>query len=272
MAAPKRGWTQKELDYIKKLLVEDGISYQNIADMFGVNRSAIRGLNRKYKWVDPRPPTRGWTQEELDYIKKLIEEGKSFRSIAKIFGVISNTITALNRKYKWRDFDKERDNRDEKILELYLLPEDGGRGLTKTEVQKRLRVSKPTIDEALRRFGFEDKIRGQSEENVRRWSNPEEREKQRSRITQFYENHPEAAAIHSQRMIEWWDQFGTERGERLKNRLLFSPSRQQAINILSSFVSSVRESNPQKASAIYNNYIKIINNHTFPDEVQPQPV
>jgi len=54
----------------------------------------------------------------------------------------------------------------------------------------------------------------------------------------------------------------------LTGQLLSYPTRGQAVTYLNAFIFRIREENPQRAGAIYNKYMSIINDHTFPDEVQ----
>ena len=49
-----------------------------------------------------------WTDDQIETIKKLVNEGKSFSEIARMFNVHKKSISILNDKYKWRDLKQDR--------------------------------------------------------------------------------------------------------------------------------------------------------------------
>lgn len=220
---------------------------------------------RQFKIAMPTPIQ--FSDEELQRIGKMLQEGKSFRNIGRIYNVAQKVIMRLNDKYRWRDLEKERRERDDKILNLYLLPPKG-KGLTAKEISRQTGIRLPSIKNTLKRLGLGDQIRSVSDENKRRWQDPEERAKQSIRTRQFFESNPKAGKDHSIRMLEWWKQFESEEGGKFENRLLSYPTRQRAINHLRGFMGREFGTDPQKANAVYGKYIQIINNHTYPDEIQ----
>jgi hypothetical protein len=206
---------------------------------------------------------REWSEEDLQTMKKLIEKGKSFRDIAIFFNTVHSTISQLNDKYQWRDIKSEKMKKNKMIADLYLLPPDG-KGLLGNEIKEQYGFDAATIFRALKALGLEDHYRGKND--------PYSEGKRREKI-QNWNADPSNKQMISEKIKRWWDQFGTEQGERLKNRLLSYPTRQQAMNHLSGFVGSQNYDlnyDSKKTNAIYTKYQQIINNHTFPDEIQQE--
>ena len=55
----------------------------------------------------------------------------------------------------------------------------------------------------------------------------------------------------------------------LEGRLLSFLTREQSVKFLNNFFHVIRKKDgPQIAGAVYNKYMQIINDHTYPDEVQ----
>jgi transposase len=197
------------------------------------------------------PPRREWTDEELDRIKEMILDGQSLRSIAKIFGVYRGVINALNKKYKWKEFANKVPNRVEKmgemIKELYLLPPEG-QGLSAREVGRRLGISHRSVTDYLIRNGMGEYVR----DLFGQYDAPGRRE--------------EISNIQKKR----WDEIGG-----LEGFLTSRDTRQEAIGFLNNFIGNQKKIRGQTKQIYltYNKYMQIINNHTYPDEVQQsQPV
>ena len=86
---------------------------------------------------------RQWTPEELNKIKQLLEEGKGYIEIGKMFGVSETPIQNFNKKYKWRTPRKTFKPDEEtikKIDYMYALPPKG-LGYSKVDIAKQLGVS-----------------------------------------------------------------------------------------------------------------------------------
>jgi transposase len=116
--------------------------------------------NRHIKTAMPTP--RKWTEEEINKIRKLVEKGDSFRSIAKLFGVSNHSISKLNNKYKWVDLNRKRDERDNFIADLYLSPPKG-KGLSLAAIAKNYGISDMAVKKALERLGLSNELRDRHE-------------------------------------------------------------------------------------------------------------
>ena len=143
------------------------------------------------------------TTDQLDKIKNLVENKTPYYQIAKLFNVSTASIHRLNKKYKWRDTQEEKNKRDKLILGLYLLPPKG-EGLSIMEIQNRTGMTHPTIVNTLKRLGLSDKLRGISEQGVRRFQDPKVREDQAEKLRRFNRENPQAAKDRG------------EKGKRLK--------------------------------------------------------
>jgi hypothetical protein len=271
------------------------------------------------KWIS-------WTDDQIETIKNLVNEGKSFREIGRMFGVHPKSISILNDKHKWRDIKQERLDYDRRVAKMYRLP-PYGEGMGVIEILNTNGINARTIYNVLRRLGLEEEIRDASYASKKRWQDPKQKEEQSLRKKKFYEEHPEVGKEHgemmkqryidnpemredhgkkikqrwdndpdlkkrqsdrikktyeenpqlrenkSRQMKEWWKQFEDEHGKKLENRLLYFDSRQKAINLLNGFVGSKYQTDSDIAMAIKHKYLQIINDHTYPDEVQqPQTV
>ncbi len=144
-------------------------------------------------------PVRKWTSEELEQIEELVKKRIPFIQIAKMFDVNKKNILNLNKKYKWRDIKKEREDYDKRVADLYLLP-PFGKGLGVKEITEQTGINSKSVYNALKRLGLEDKIRDGSYAQNKRWSNPEEREEQSKRQKQFYKDNPEVKEQQRERM------------------------------------------------------------------------
>jgi len=203
---------------------------------------------------------RTWTEEELDRIKKLLEKGYSYTDIAEMFHVSRPAISYLNKKYKMVDrspfFDKKL-KEDEFISSLYLLP-PYGEGMSAKDIREQYGFTAKKVMSALKRLGKIDEWRDRKD----MW-NDELRDHQRQNmLRRFEEGYGEEL---SPKLQDYWDRIG-----RLGGFLTSYPTREQAIAWLENFKARNYIENPQKTMATYNKYMRIINNHTFPDEIQRQ--
>ena len=97
-----RGWTSDEIEQIKNLILQ-GKGFRTIAKMFGVTKNTISQLNKKHKWREVqvyRPPME-FSQEDLQNMKKMIDDGVTLPKIADFYNIDKTTIYNLNKKYKW---------------------------------------------------------------------------------------------------------------------------------------------------------------------------
>lgn len=261
-----RGWSAEEIEKIKNLILQ-GKSFGFIAKMFGVSPTTIRNINDKHKWRQVRkynPPIE-WSQEDLEKMKKMLEDGYSYKKISKFFGIGDLTVKKTNEKYKLVDMVKLRDKKDKHILNLYLLPPDG-KGMSAQSMQKQYGINPVSIQTVLRNSGLSNKWRGQSEAQKQKYiNNPDAALEQSNKLKQRHIDRPELAVEHSKFMKEKWKEWGGMEG-----LLLSYSTREQAINWLKGFVQRLYDTNPQAASGINAKYMKVINNHTYPDEVQQE--
>ncbi len=237
--------------------------------------------NRQLKMARSRGVKKGWTTEELDRVKKLLEKGYNFNQIASLLDVNKNTIRFLNKKYKWKDLEVEKRKKDKTIADLYLLPPHGI-GLSTSQIGKKYKFTYNRIRQALERLNLLDHLRDRSESTSLTYqNNPRLREEaaifQKQRFLdnpglkddisrkqkQRYIDNPELREEQSIFMKERWKELGGMEG-----LLLSYPTREQAIRWLNGFVRRVYAADPRQSMAVRNTYMKIINNHTYPDEVQ----
>ena len=208
---------------------------------------------------------RVWTEDELGKIRKLLEEGKSSYAIGKLFGVNSNAILYLNKKYKWIDFEKEKLKKDKLILGLYLLPPDG-HGMPAKQITKEYgyEFSGRRIYKALERSNLTQYWRGQSEAAKKKYKdNPELGKQFGDFMRQKYKNDPDLRKQISDSMKKTIKDIGG-----LAGMLLNCSTRDKAISMLNYNVKRIGREDSQFAFNTYTKYIQIINNHTYPDEVQ----
>ena len=236
------------------------------------------------------------TEDDFKKIKELLENGKSTTEVGELFGLSKKQFFYLNKKYKLVDFYDLKMKKYKWLASIYLLPPDG-EGMPAAQIYKKYGISSDVVMLALQKLGLMKHWRGKAEsQRKRNIDNPDELEARNNKIRQVYKDNleigvergkklkqlyidePERKEYLSKRMTEWWKQFEAEDGGKLENRLLAFPNRQKATNFLNGFVGSKYQTNPKKASAIYQKYMPIIDNHTFPDELpqqpppQPQPV
>lgn len=174
-------WTKKDLETIKNLL-EKGYSYTKIAKLFDVNRHAIMHLNKKYKWIEP--PPRAMTEDNLQTIQELFDEGNSFEEIAETIGIGVQYLYRQNKKYQWRNLEEDKIRKDKWLASLYLLPIDGGRGMSYGEIRRDYGVDGKRIQLALEALGLGDKWRSRGNEYS---SEQQSRKKNEDLIEQYQE-------------------------------------------------------------------------------------
>jgi len=187
---------------------------------------------------------RGWSSKELAEMERLVNQGKSFLSIAKMFGVNSHTIERLNKKYQWRDLVEYRRKKDEYLASLYLLP-PRGKGMTAQQITKQYGTNLTTVFKALERLNLLDQWRGRSEAARKKFI-----------------DHPELVQEHSIKMKQRIEDMGGFEG-----MLLNCSTRDKAIAMLNHNSRRIGGESSERAFNVYNKYKQIIDNHTFPDEV-----
>jgi len=180
-------------------------------------------------------PRREWSTEELEEIKKLIQKGKSYRYVGEMFKVSPRSIEGLNKKYQWLNKKEELIKKYRWIASLYLLPPEG-KGISGYQLRKEYGLSNSDIVSALKFLNKSEFYRFPNDKYVM---------EQRSRSAK-----------------EWWEDHGRLEG------YLTSISKEAAISFLNNLVSNINKTNNRKAFSVYNKYMQIIENHTYPDEVQ----
>ena len=184
--------------------------------------------NRQLKIAIPGPHgvNRRWSKEDLDVIKELIEEGNSFPQIASLFNVNRSTIQDLNKKYKWKDFKKERDKKDKFIASLYRLPPNG-KSMTTKAIFDRYGVNSRTIRSILKRLGISEEYRDIGDASRLRFTDPAQNEQLSTIQKQRHMDNPEIGENHSLYMQQQWKDNYPEGWKQFINR--FPPEKQKEI-------------------------------------------
>ena len=136
---------------------------------------------------------RVWTDEELNKIKSLLEEGESIVQICRLLGTYPKEIKDLNKKYQLVDLEKVKRKKSEWIASLYLLPPKG-KGLSTKEIKRQYDISRSSIVKALKTLGLEGKIRGRLDDYVNQQVSQKNKD--------FRKNNPGANEENSRRMLE----------------------------------------------------------------------
>lgn len=194
---------------------------------------------------------RGWTQEELGKIEGMLNEGYSARQISKIFGVSSHTINYIVNKYQLIDRSNEELDREEIEMQIYDLYKDG---VSIRGISDIVNLSPATVGRIVKK---KEISRSKSDMKT-------ELGIQQGLYKQRFIDNPQIRENISNGVKQYWSDIGG-----LEGRLLSYSSRNEAYRYLMRFVKYVEmEGDRQKAFAIWTVYKKIIDNHTFPDEVQ----
>lgn len=253
--------SQDIIDRIIYLRKNMDLTINDISKEVGVSRFSVNKVLKQYGTSKSR-----LTKDQIDEIAYFYENGVSVRELSEAYNITLNqvgnilkkkNIFDISRKYEEYKVDVRDENKGD-ILRKYR------EGYGVKELSREYGESIRAITSFFENNNIH--IRSREEQYAMEHFRQNASEKQK----QFNRNNPEAVHEHSRKMLEWWKQFGEESGEKFKNRLLAYPTRQQAMNHLMGFVGSQNE-DPKNANAIYTKYINIINNHTFPDEIQ-QPV
>lgn len=199
-----------------------------------------------------------WRQEDLQAIEDLLVEGYTMIEIAGAFKINPKVLGFFLSKFKIKD--KAQNRRDQWLASLYLLPPEG-KGLSIKQIINQYKTHRNEILGALKRLGFEGKVRNAEEASALIPSDSRSR-----KAKEWFKNNPqwgkEASARQTQRNIEWWKKQG-----KLKGYLESRPIKQIAIIFLNGLFSRLRkEQGDDSANAVYNKYLQIINNHTYPED------
>jgi len=299
----KRIWTEEELSMIKEL-IEEGNSFRQIAPLFNTDHNAISRLPGMRQLFEDAKKKK--IEKRLKEIKKLTDHGYSIQQISDISGIDINAVKKMIKEYNIpKNFNQPAKVPIEKLEEAKRLytKED----LNIAAISRLTGINYSTILDFLKREGVYNKQR-----EISPPFNPSQEEI--SKIDRWYALPPEGEGrsinwISKQLgvgdanvILRWFrktgrpirsreEQVGTqstrddmaiaqlllwEQRGGMKGYLLSMGSREQAIKNLKNFVHKVmfNEKNVGHGMAIRNKYMQIINDHTYPDEVQQeqQPV
>lgn len=308
----KINFSDDDLKIIKDLL-DGGETFKEIGELFGVSRSVINRLNDKYKWREKRvfdDPSSYIDRvvelhnKGLSYngIRKELNNEISLNQVRNILER-KGLVPPIQRKSKeeYEKTKKERSVKDEQIARMYLAPPKG-KGMTMLDIAKYYGHNSHTaIKKSLIRSGLKDKIRTKDESAELSGGKERHREKMKNWWKEHGEEHmeklmpifqsPEYRKMKSEQSQKWWDENAwakeymsdvqKERWEEIgsfENYIYMMDSREKALRLVKGFIGSKlgKEKSVEQRQQIFNmygKYMKIIEDYTFPDEVQqPQPV
>jgi len=160
-----------------------------------------------------------WTDDDLQTIKELLEEGYPLDQIGELVGMSAVTMSRLNKEYGLVDFEAKKIEKDKWIKGLYLLPPDG-EGLSSKQISKQYGIPIKSIKRALKRFDLLDQYRDRS------WYDSPENKKRLSEIATERQNDPAykgwMSEMQKQRYIDNPD-LHRQRSEQLKKVHLDNP-------------------------------------------------
>lgn len=109
-----------------------GYTQEEIADRLGISTRSVQRHSRKYRTVtgQTRRNTNGWSEDDLDYAKELLEDGASYRDVAETTGI---SKTTLRTRFPGLGFSFEDTAR--LATTLPKLPEDLRWSLTRKGIQ-----------------------------------------------------------------------------------------------------------------------------------------
>ena len=264
----KRAWTNEELAKIKKLL-EEGYNFNQITSLLNVGKGVIRNLNKKYNWKDLDVEKRKKDKMIADlYLLPPYGMGLSTSQIAKKYKFsykrIKQALERLNLIKHLRDKSetaslKYKNNpqfrEDASILQKQRFLDNPG---LKDNMSRKLK----------QRYIDDPNLREEQSKKIKQFydDNPEARKEKSVRSKQVFKDNTELRDQISKKMIQQWKDWGG-----LEGRLTSFPTRSQAEQFLNNFLHNIinrEEGASSKAYFIQTKYMKIINDHTYPDEVQ----
>ena len=152
------------------------------------------------------------SNDDIKIMEQFVREGFLFSEIASMFDISYSTISSYNKRYRWRDLKKERSDRDNLIIDLYMLP-PRGKGLSAWKLLQQYGFGYKTIIGALSRHGLFNFYRrledtNNSESQRQRYiddtglkDNLSKKQKQR------YIDNPDLKNERSEFMIEYWKNY-----------------------------------------------------------------
>jgi DNA invertase Pin-like site-specific DNA recombinase len=124
----------EDIQKIKDMVLQN-IPYKKIGEQFGFGPMVIHNLNKKYKWRpigDPknlgyanigRSPAnkKEFSEEEMEVIKSLIEEGYSYKNIGSLFNVVKSVIARIAQENGWREkfVPQDLSSYEQQVIDLF---------------------------------------------------------------------------------------------------------------------------------------------------------
>jgi len=289
----KRQWSEEELSIIRDL-IEDGNSFRQISLLFNTDHNSISRLpGMRQLFEDTKNKKK---EKRLEEIRDLTDKGYSIQQISDISGIDINAVKKMIKEYNIpKNFNQPAKISIEKLEEakrLYM-EED----LNVADISRLTGVNYTTILDFLKREGVYSKQR-----EMRPDFNPTQEEIRK--IDSWYTFPPDGEGrsliwiskqlgIGDSVLRRWFRKTGrpirskeeqvrtqTTRDDMALSQMLLweqrggleghlkSMSRDKAVSYLNGFLYRIYNENPWRAISIKNKYMEIINNHTFPDEVQ----
>lgn len=240
IASAPRILSESEQDSVRDML-EEGYTLKSIADLLGFNPKTIVKLLKRYG-INPKEIYDRRMGEKKNKIKKLYEEGKNVAEISRLMGekyeTIMDHLKRMGAYITQSKMPPPLEFTENEIRTIDMLYE---KGVPITEIAKQFGTRK---DRLITWFNNT----GRSRKSKKEQFNTQYSRDKRTQITK-----------------DFWERVG-----KLEGYLISLPSRPQAENYLNGVVNRMWNTNPQKASAIKRKYMEIINDHTYPDEVQQE--
>ena len=229
-AGNRKDFSDENLKIIKELL-DEGNSFKEVGELFGVSRPTIQRLNDKYKWREKKVP-----KDLSPYVNDVVKMHDAGASLGEISRALGNEIGITqvrmiliqqNRvppdvkktKEEREEARRQRAEKDKQIAYMYLSPPEG-LGMTMKDIAEQYlgHSSHMVVRQSLIRSGLGDKIRTRDEsanlsgglERQRQrtkewWANPENREKHTQKLREIARR-PENRQRASERTQKWWDE------------------------------------------------------------------
>lgn len=96
----KTNW-KKELPTLRKYIEEDKMTYEEVANIYGLERSTIEDACKRYNVQYSYKATKPWTEEEIRIVKQGLNDGKTYQEIAEsLEGRTKNGVKNFYQTYK----------------------------------------------------------------------------------------------------------------------------------------------------------------------------
>jgi len=142
----------------------------------------------------PKTDLTPYYKEVIDFFNKGYNIKQIVKEVSIGEGAVYKILRDNNLSFEKRRQEK-REEMDKKISKLYLLPPEG-KGMSTIEIGSQLGISATTVIAALKRRGYEDKIRKGGIGIKKKWEDPEYRQRM---------NEMRRTPEHRQKMKDIWD-------------------------------------------------------------------